>query len=193
MWDGSANQETAVPAGGTAALRALSLLGDVAVWVVLALSLLILLLAVVARSTSGAGTQWLVVVSNSMKPALSTGDLVVVRPASPDRIRVGDVVTFQDAQNAQVLVTHRVIAVEPAQGRYSFRVKGDNNPIPDPQLVDESRIVGRMILHLPLAGYVVHALQARPALALLTLLPSLLVMALQLARRRAGEAEVQSP
>jgi len=179
--------------GGPGVLHALTLLGDVAVWAVLTLSLLTLMLAVIARSTSGSGTQWLVVVSNSMKPALSTGDLLVVRPVAPDRIRVGDIVTFEDARSPQVLVTHRVIAVEPMQGRLSFRVKGDNNPIPDPQIVDQSRIVGRVAFHLPLAGYVVHSLQARPALALLTLLPSLLVMALQSTRRRAMKAEVHSP
>lgn len=173
---------------------AVARLGDIAQWAVLLASFLFLALALVARVTAGGGTQWMVVVSNSMAPALRTGDLVVVRPAARDEIKVGDIVTFVDAHNSQVLVTHRVIAIEAsgaseASGTsevgVTYRVKGDNNPVADPERVTYSRIIGKVAFRLPLAGYVVHAVQNRPSLALLGLLPSLAVLVLATGRRLA--------
>ena len=212
MWDEQVDREVAArlgvtattgsPKAGTAASsrpgssRAAHLavrLGDIVLWAVLVLSLLLLALALAARVTSNAGMQWMVVVSNSMAPVLRTGDLVAVRPAARDQIRVGDIVTYEDAHNTQVLVTHRVIAVEASGADVAYRVKGDNNPIPDPERVTYARIAGKVAAHLPLLGYLVRAMQNRPGLALVAFLPSLVALVLSAARRLTGAGAGVSP
>lgn len=188
----AATGAAAVPGPVHRPRRFAGLLGDLLVWMFLGLSLIVLVLALLARTGSRSGTQWLVVVSNSMWPALRTGDLVAVRPASVTQLRVGDIITFQDSRDASVLVTHRIVRIDPAVPTPVFQVKGDNNPIADPEPVLAARVVGRVGFHLPLVGYLIHMLQARPILALLALLPSVLVLGLQ-SVRRAAEAEVKSP
>ncbi|MHB9143909.1 MAG: signal peptidase I [Symbiobacteriia bacterium] len=206
VWDERVDQKIAakVPitakaaASAGAAVRSrrginlVGLLGDLVVWGVLTLSVLILALAILARTGAQSGTQWLVVVSNSMWPALKTGDLVAVRPVTAPQLQVGDIITYEDSRDRNVLVTHRIVARDLAAGTAVFQVKGDNNPVVDPELVRAAQVVGRVAFHLPLAGYVIHAFQARPIFVLVALMPSILLLGLQ-ATRRLSNAGVRSP
>ncbi|MDY7558549.1 S26 family signal peptidase [Cryobacterium sp. 10C3] len=51
-----------------------------------------LLLIVVPKAT---GSTPLTVLTSSMEPTLPPGTLIIVRPVTPDEIRIGDVVTYQ--------------------------------------------------------------------------------------------------
>jgi len=81
------------------------------------------------------------VMSGSMSPALSPGDLVIVKGEEP--INLGDMVTVE---SGEFTYTHRV--VEKLEGDL-FRLKGDANEDPDPNLVEASQIVGRVVLVFP--------------------------------------------
>lgn len=90
-----------------------------------------------------------VVLSGSMEPALSAGDLLIV--AGREAYEVGDVVVFQDGSMA---VTHRIIAV----GEDEVITRGDaNNTEDDP--ISPSQIKGEVVLAIPLVGYVVRAIK----------------------------------
>jgi len=82
------------------------------------------------------------VMSGSMSPALNPGDLIIVRRVDPEDIEVGDLVTVK---SEDVIFTHRV--VEKIDER--FRLKGDANEDPDPNLIEPSQIVGKVILVFP--------------------------------------------
>lgn len=84
------------------------------------------------------------VMSGSMSPALSPGDLVIVKGEEP--VNVGDMVTVE---SGEFTYTHRV--VEKLEGDL-FRLKGDANEDPDTNLVEASQIVGRVVLVFPF-GY----------------------------------------
>jgi len=81
------------------------------------------------------------VMSGSMSPALSPGDLVIVKGEEP--INIGDVVTVK---SGEFTYTHRVM--ERLEGD-RFRLKGDANEDPDANLVEASQIIGKVVLIFP--------------------------------------------
>jgi signal peptidase len=81
------------------------------------------------------------VMSGSMSPALRPGDLVIVKGEEP--INLGDMVTVE---SGEFTYTHRV--VEKLEGD-RLRLKGDANEDPDPNLVEASQIIGKVVLIFP--------------------------------------------
>ena len=104
--------------------------------------LFFLFTAVVAVS----GTEVYSVATGSMEPAIPNGSVVFVR--SRAEYQVGDVITafIQGEQT----YTHRIIAIEGEQ----IYTKGDANDSADPTPTSQSRIVGKVVLHLPLLGFI---------------------------------------
>jgi len=115
------------------------------------------------------------VMSGSMEPNISTGDLVVTLPIAPAEAETGDVVTFDDPQHKGRLLTHRVASSAPRDDTYAFVTKGDANDTVERWTVPAGGRIGRVALRLPKLGYVL-TLGKTPAarLALITL-PALLL------------------
>ena len=88
-----------------------------------------------------------VILSGSMEPALSPGDVVIV--AATTDVATGDIVTFDDGND--IPTTHRVVGTQDGQ----FVTKGDANERPDSRLVAREDLVGRVVLAIPLVGHVV--------------------------------------
>ena len=82
------------------------------------------------------------VMSGSMSPALNPGDLIIVKKVDLEEIDIGDMVTVKPKE---FIYTHRV--VEKINGK--LRLKGDANEDPDPNLVEPSQIIGKVILVFP--------------------------------------------
>jgi len=93
------------------------------------------------------------VTSNSMRPAFSTGSLVVVIPE--EHYEVGQVITYQASEYEEDIVTHRIIG----QKEGGFITKGDANKIEDEKPVFQSQIQGRVAFYLPLVGYLISFFQ----------------------------------
>lgn len=102
------------------------------------------------------GTGFGVVLSGSMEPALSVGDLIIVRPAGT--YGVGDIVVYQTGDS---LVVHRV--VETGDGYIVTR--GDANNTDDDPVSTES-IKGRVVLAIPHLGDVLNFLRTGPGIVL---------------------------
>ena len=90
-----------------------------------------------------------VVLSGSMEPEFSTGDLIVVRQA--DSYRVDDIVVFQEGRS---LVVHRIVEMDGD----TVTTKGDANNASDPP-IEAAAIKGRVLFHIPGAGNVVQFLK----------------------------------
>ncbi len=88
-----------------------------------------------------------VILSGSMEPAISTGDVVIVDGSRS--VGVGDVITFED--DANIPTTHRVVAI--ANGAYV--TQGDANEEPDDQPVDPDRVLGEVTVTIPYIGYII--------------------------------------
>lgn len=123
------------------------------------------------------GWRGVIVLSGSMEPALKAGGIAFIGPVSVSSIRPGDIITYRNADDRSIQSTHRVVEVLDKEGRPVFRTKGDANEAPDAELVSPDRIVGRVRLHLPLAGYVADLLRRRTGFALFMGVPALILVA----------------
>ena len=65
-----------------------------------------------------------IVLSGSMEPAIKAGDLIVTKPVAPEKIAVGDVISFRVEND--IVVSHRVTEIQ-TEGGVSFLTKGDAN------------------------------------------------------------------
>lgn len=91
-----------------------------------------------------------VVLSGSMEPELSVGDLLIVVEA--DSYQERDVVVYQSGGTA---VVHRIIAVDGDV----ITTQGDANNSPDDPIT-QANIKGVVVLAIPLAGYLVQAIKS---------------------------------
>lgn len=117
--------------------------------------LLALALAVVPRIMGGMA---LTVLTGSMEPLYSPGDMVAVKAANPDEIQVGDVVTFQPTSGDPLLITHRVITKQlgGTPDGTLFVTQGDANGAPDEPIV-AAQIKGQVMYHVPYIGHAAMA------------------------------------
>ena len=98
------------------------------------------------------GHHLFIIRSGSMEPAIPVGALVVVsEKAAAKRLEPGDVVTLRTP--SATVVTHRIIRSADVQGERHIETKGDASPTADPVLIPVDWVVGRVILSLPVAGF----------------------------------------
>jgi len=94
----------------------------------------------------------MVVVSESMVPNLSVGDIIVVR--GQDSYQLSDIVVYRSPAYSKPIV-HRIIGIN--DGYYI--TKGDHNNFPDPgtiaprEGIRANMIQGKVILVIPKLGY----------------------------------------
>lgn len=142
-----------------------------------------------------AGWQPQIVLSGSMEPALPVGSVAFVDHRDPERIRVGDILTFRHPDYPGRLVSHRVVDIEgDGPGGLSFRTKGDANETADPWVVSPDQVVGVVKFHLPYAGYAHRFVRTPAGFALLVGVPASLLVLGELANivrevRKLGEAK----
>lgn len=120
--------------------------------IVLAVVGLLALLTVVIPFTLGA--QSYTVLTGSMSPALEPGSLIAVRTTDAERIRTGDIITFQLRSGEPEVATHRVVGVGfDADGRRGFITQGDANDLVDEGIVLPMQIRGVLVYAVPWLGY----------------------------------------
>ena len=125
------------------------------------------------------GANLLVVLSQSMEPAIPMGSIVVSQPnTAADEIEVGEVITFNalGPNGDQALITHRVVEVLGSGSGVRFSTQGDAVEDPDMTLVSSSNLVGRVWFSLPLVGYMVAFIRTPVGYLVLIGLPALLLI-----------------
>ena len=101
------------------------------------------------------------VISGSMEPTYSVGDLIYVKEVDPDSVKVGDPITFVLNEDLAV-ATHRVVAVD-GENR-QFTTKGDANENEDAAPVHFNNLIGVPVFAIPLLGYVSAYIQSPPGM-----------------------------
>lgn len=122
----------------------------------------------------------LTVLSASMKPTFSPGDVVIVRPEPIQRLRVGQVIAYAVPVGAHQVETHRVVAILRGQGTTSpvIQTKGDNNTVVDPWTAQlNGPTIWRLEAVVPKAGYAINLMRGRTFhLLSVIVIPSLLAI-----------------
>ena len=102
-----------------------------------------------------------VVLSGSMEPALSAGDLLII--AKQDAYEVDDVVVFQ---SNRIAVVHRIMEMyeQTVEGENGEEIQlmaitqGDANNTPDDP-IQVGQIKGAVVFRLPLVGYLINMIK----------------------------------
>ena len=118
----------------------------------------------------------LVALSNSMKPTINSGDIVVSKFVKPSEVKVGDIITYKDEYKPENCITHRVVEILREHGVIYFRTKGDANKKPDIRLVKSSRLIGKVVFVIPLLGYLPFFAKTPFGFFLLIILPGILII-----------------
>ena len=93
-----------------------------------------------------------IVLTGSMSPAISVGDVIVTVPITQKAPQIGDVIAYQAKRfNGEkvAVFSHRIIDGDIENG---FIVKGDANKSPDPQKPKAEDILGVVIFAIPFIG-----------------------------------------
>lgn len=158
------------------------------------IALLVLLLAYVGISVlvSHSAHPFTAIASNSMQPALSRGDLVLVKSVDPARVEVGDTILFNvpDQYQSQYgypdTIAHRVTEVIPSAAGLTFKTKGDATN-PDPFTTPASSVRGEVSSRVRYLGYVwlfLHTRQGWIFLGVTALLYLIYWLSSEMERRR---------
>lgn len=91
-----------------------------------------------------------VVLSGSMEPELSVGDLIIIKEKKD--YEIGDIVVYQDNRSS---VTHRIIAMD----EENVTTKGDANNTED-RPIRYAQIKGEVLFSIPLLGYAVNFIKS---------------------------------
>ena len=125
------------------------------------LVVLVVVFAVFLMGSRLVGLQVFNVISGSMEPTYSVGDLLYVKTVDPDSVKVGDPITFVLNEDLMV-ATHRVVAID-SENRM-FTTKGDANETEDASPVHFNNLVGIPVFAIPLLGYVSAYIQSPPGM-----------------------------
>lgn len=118
------------------------------------------------------------VLTGSMRPVIAPGDVVMARPVNASTIKIGDVVTFNDATRGGAVVTHRVVSLIPAEGRVDVETRGDANTGSERWSVPADGSVGLVVFVIPKVGHVGQALRRPLGILIAVVLPVLAIGAL---------------
>ena len=123
----------------------------------------VVVVALIPRLTDG---QAMTVLSGSMRPEIPVGSLVLVRPADPGVLRVGDVATYQAEPDKPVYITHRILRIDTSGTQTLYTFKGDANRGPDTDPVVAGQIRGKVWFHVPYLGRIRDDLKTRGGITL---------------------------
>ena len=102
------------------------------------------------------------VLSGSMAPTFSPGDLILVRPEPMRDVRVGQVISFRVPTGAHQVETHRVIKLVRGSDHPIVQTQGDANDRRDPWTAElHGATAWREAVVIPYAGYAIHGLRSR--------------------------------
>ena len=129
---------------------------DILTWTAVAVIALIIFAVVLMLAI---GYRPAVVLTGSMEPTITPGDMIIYKGISEEDIKVGDILTFYMTQesmdNHSITYTHRVIAVKTDDlGQVAFQMQGDANETPDSILIPEERILGKVSVIVPWVGQI---------------------------------------
>ncbi len=110
------------------------------------------------------GAKGYAVISHSMEPIFSKGDVIFSKDVAFEDLKVGDVVTFSHGEDSK-LTTHRIEDID--KEKKQFLTKGDSNKTLDPEWVLAENVKGIFWFSIPFAGYLSFALYGKDVLIVL--------------------------
>ncbi len=120
------------------------------------------------------GERPVVVLSGSMEPVFSPGDVLIERSVEPRQVKIGQIVTFQEPGSDRS-ITHRVRSIEAHGPKLVFTTKGDADNGVQRWSIGRGGDLGQPQWRIPLVGYAVMVAKTPLGLVSIVLLPLLLI------------------
>lgn len=134
------------------------------------------------------GTMPLIVLTDSMKPEIDSGDLIICHKIDAEDVKVDDVIAFFDpAGNGTSIVTHRVIEIIDENGELNFKTRGDANNADDKLLVPADSLVGIYEFRIPYAGNAALFMQSSTGFVVCVIVPIALLIGYDAMKRKKHE------
>ena len=114
--------------------------------------LIAIVLLLFSALSFGGNVKARIVLTGSMEPAISAGDIIITTPITRKEPKVGDVIAYEAKRfNGEkvAVFSHRIIGGDLKSG---FVVKGDANKSPDNQKPKAPDILGVVIFVIPFLG-----------------------------------------
>jgi len=145
--------------------------------VIISIAIIITVFMVFYRPVSlGGDTLYEPVYTGSMEPAIPVGSIVVIKPADPETLKIGDIICFKLSESAITSVTHRIFNITD-QG---FITQGDANNAPDQWIVKKENVIGKAIFTIPFIGYIGYFVRTPIGFILLILLPASVIIIMEI-------------
>ena len=168
--------------------KAFTIIGNVFLWLIVILALLVTILVFSSSSSGGVphflGFIPLTVDSQSMSPTFNEGDLIICKQIDDtNSLEVDDVITFWTIINGQrVKNTHRIVRVNTSEnGTKSYITRGDNNPIDDELPAYQADLIGKWTnVRLTGAGTIMAFLRTKVGFFVCILIPMALFFLFEL-------------
>lgn len=140
--------------------------------------LAIAVLVLVSAFPIAGNIQIKVVQSGSMEPAIKTGSVALIKPASS--YKIGDVITFEgnfkDAKGQKVPTTHRIVDMKVERGSPVYVTKGDANEEQDAKEISHQKVIGKVLVSVPYLGYAVEAAKRPYGFLAIIVIPALIII-----------------
>ncbi|MBQ2944246.1 MAG: signal peptidase I [Ruminococcus sp.] len=128
-------------------------------FILIGILVLVLIYTLVSRISGDTpsifGYSMLRVSSESMEPELNVGDIILVKEVAPETLKKGDVITYQGEEGsvAGKLITHQIVS-EPYEkdGLHYFTTRGIKEGALDDPEIDETQILGKVQIKVPIVG-----------------------------------------
>jgi|GEM_PF-1359019 len=138
----------------------------------------VFVLAFVFLPMAGQSSNWYIVNSGSMEPALHVGDVVYVAGKDADDIEGGDIISFRQQD---ITITHRCVDIVQKGNQTIFQTKGDANEENDSFTVTAEQLIGKVpatrlfgrtvYAKAPRLGYLSEFVRTRLGFFLLVMIP----------------------
>ena len=107
------------------------------------------------------GYEEMAVLTGSMEPNYPVGALIFVKEEDPEKLKVGDVITYR--LDEDTVVTHRIVEIN--RDEQTVTTKGDANEDKDGSPVSYSNIVGKAHFKVPFLGFIAMNIKTSKGIA----------------------------
>jgi signal peptidase I len=118
------------------------------------------------------------VLSGSMRPTFSPGDMVIVTPEPVSAVRVGQVISYRVPVGIHQVETHRIVRILQGGAHPLIQTRGDANNTNDPWTARlEGSTAWRQQAVVPQLGYLINAMRSHSMqVAAILIVPALLAL-----------------
>lgn len=140
---------------------------------IIGLSLFVMALRFLGETPNVFGYCFYYVLTESMEPEISSGEMILGKIVDPDELRVGDVVTYKGESGSLYgkIITHKIIEIDGS----IITTQGVANNIPDPP-INTSQILSRYVTTIPLAGDIFSVINSKLGFLFLIVTPLMLLI-----------------